>query len=88
MLGALAMLILLPVEKRKYVPSEDRRMRAGSWEFPQMPEHPPGVAYALIKTANTETSDRIWKMENMVGLMPCRNRYHQNDRKQGIDEVR
>lgn len=71
MLGALAILILLPVENRKYVPSE-RRIRAGSWEFPQTPEHAPGFAYALIKTAKTGMSDRIWKMENMMALKSCR----------------
>lgn len=56
MLGALAMLIRFPVEKRKYVPS-DRRMSAGSWEFPQTPEHGPGVAKAAVKTASERSGN-------------------------------
>jgi hypothetical protein len=72
MLGALAMLILLPVEKRKYVPSEVRRMSAGSCEFPQTPEQGPGVAYAVIRTTEKEKTDRICERENMIGLGPQR----------------
>jgi hypothetical protein len=56
-LGALAMLILFPVEKRKYVPSE-RRIRAGSCEFPQMPEQGPGLAYALPNTTSEKNVRR------------------------------
>lgn len=64
------MLILLPVEKRKYVPSEERRMSAGSCEFPQTPEQGPGVAYAVIRTMETEKTDRICERYNMIGLGP------------------
>jgi hypothetical protein len=50
-LGALAMLIRFPVEKRKYVPSV-RRISAGSCELPHIPEQAPGKAYALLATTS------------------------------------
>lgn len=39
---------VLPVEKRKYVPSE-RRMIEGSCVFTQVPEQAPGLAYPLTR---------------------------------------
>lgn len=44
--GALKIGMSPPVAKRKYVPSDDRRMRDGSEVSVQMPEQESGFAYA------------------------------------------
>jgi hypothetical protein len=53
---AVAMVILFPVEKRKYLPSEVRLIKAGSWTL-QSPEQAPGVC-AATEEMSEDTPNR------------------------------
>jgi hypothetical protein len=57
----------LPVEKRKYIPSEALWITAGSWDQHE-PEQAPGAPYALTDTPNRVGSKRK-RLLNILNIL-------------------
>lgn len=67
------MVILFPVEKRKYLPSEVRLIKAGSWTL-QSPEQAPGVC-AATEEMSEDTLNRAVAKNVENSIMVINNRF-------------